>query len=172
MLFRSNVRLPDLTYGWAKLTGEILAKYAEQDGLRVHVFRPFSGYGEDQDLSYPFPSFIHRGVQKYNPFTIWGSGKQVRDFIHISDVVAATLEAVKQDVRGPINLGMGRPTSFVELAQIVCNEIGYTPELDIVTDAPEGVAYRCSNSSKMLGFYTPKVSLEEGVARAVKALSL
>jgi nucleoside-diphosphate-sugar epimerase len=80
-----NVRLPDLTYGWAKLTGEILAKYAEQEGLRVHVFRPFSGYGEDQDLTYPFPSFIHRGVHRYNPFSIWGTGKQVRDFIHIED---------------------------------------------------------------------------------------
>jgi len=163
-----NVRLPDLTYGWAKLTGEILAKYAQQDGLRVHVFRPFSGYGEDQDLTYPFPSFIHRGVHRYDPFTIWGTGRQVRDFIHIGDVVAATLKAVELDVPGPVNLGLGRPTTFNELAEIVCKEVGYTPEFDRHIDAPEGVAYRCSDSSKMLGFYTPRISLEEGVSRSVK----
>ena len=163
----NDVRLPDLTYGWAKLTGEVLAHYAEQEGLRVHIFRPFSGYGEDQDLSYPFPSFISRGATKANPFTIWGTGQQVRDFIHISDVVGATLEAVKQDIKGQTNLGFGRPTTFVELAHLICAQVGYVPELDIKTDAPEGVAYRCSNSSKMLEFYTPKVSLEEGIRRSL-----
>jgi nucleoside-diphosphate-sugar epimerase len=162
-----NVRLPDLTYGWAKLTGEILAKYAEQEGLRVHVFRPFSGYGEDQDLTYPFPSFIHRGVHRYNPFSIWGTGKQVRDFIHIEDVVAATLKAVELDVLGPVNLGLGRPTTFNELAELVCKEVGYTTTYEHHIDAPEGVAYRCSDSSKMLSFYTPKISLEEGIKRSV-----
>ncbi len=65
-----DVRSPDLTYGWAKLTGEVLAKYAQKDGLKVHVFRPFSGYAADQDLDYPFPSFIQRGIQKENPFEI------------------------------------------------------------------------------------------------------
>lgn len=168
----NDVRLPDLTYGWAKLTGEVLAQYAEREGLRVHVFRPFSGYGEDQDLTYPFPSFIHRGANRYNPFTIWGTGQQVRDFIHISDVVGATLEAVKQDIYGPTNLGLGRPTTFVELAHLVCEQVRYAPNLDIRTDAPEGVAYRCSDSNKMLEFYTPKVTLEEGIRRSLAKYSL
>ncbi len=65
-----DIQSPDLTYGWAKLTGEMLAKYAENEGLRVHVFRPFSGYGEDQALDYPFPSFIARGGRRENPFKI------------------------------------------------------------------------------------------------------
>ena len=46
----NNIQSPDYTYGWAKLTGEMLASYAEKEGLRVHIFRPFSGYGEDQSL--------------------------------------------------------------------------------------------------------------------------
>lgn len=166
----NDIRLPDLTYGWAKLTGEVLAQYAVKEGLRVGVFRPFSGYGEDQDLTYPFPSFIHRGVHRYDPFTIWGTGLQVRDFIHISDVVAATLEAFRQDIDGPINLGTGRATDFITLANIVCEEVGYVPVIETQTDAPEGVGFRCADPSKMLSFYTPKVSLEEGVARAVKRI--
>jgi nucleoside-diphosphate-sugar epimerase len=163
----NDIQSPDYTYGWAKLTGEMLAGYAEKEGLRVHVFRPFSGYGEDQSLDYPFPSFIKRGVDKANPFKIWGSGNQVRDFIHMDDVVAATIEAVRQDVQGPINLGLGRPTSFNELAALVSSECGYSPEIEHVLGAPEGVQYRCSDPAKMLSFYTPKISLEEGISRAV-----
>ena len=163
-----DIRLPDYTYGWAKLSGEILAKYAQEAGLRVHVFRPQSGYGEDQSLDYPFPSFIKRGVEKANPFKIWGSGNQVRDFIHMEDVVAATLEAVKQNIQGPVNLGLGRPTSFNELANLVSSECGYSPKIEHIIGAPEGVQYRCSDPTKMLSFYTPKISLEEGIARAIK----
>ena len=164
----NNIQSPDYTYGWAKLTGEMLASYAEREGLRVHIFRPFSGYGEDQSLDYPFPSFIKRGVEKANPFKIWGSGNQVRDFIHMEDVVAATLEAVKQDIQGPVNLGLGRPTSFNELANLVSSECGYSPKIEHIIGAPEGVQYRCSDPTKMLSFYTPKISLEEGIARAIK----
>ena len=165
----NNIQSPDYTYGWAKLTGEMLASYAEKEGLRVHVFRPFSGYGEDQSLDYPFPSFIKRGVDKENPFKIWGSGNQVRDFIHMEDVVAATLEAVRQDIQGPVNLGLGRVTSFNDLATLVANECGYFPEFERIIGAPEGVQYRVCDPTKMLSFYTPKVTLEEGIARAVLA---
>jgi nucleoside-diphosphate-sugar epimerase len=165
----NNIQSPDYTYGWAKLTGEMLASYAEREGLRVHIFRPFSGYGEDQSLDYPFPSFIKRGVEKANPFKIWGSGNQVRDFIHMEDVVAATLEAVQQDIQGPVNLGLGRVTSFNDLATLVANECGYSPEFERIIGAPEGVQYRVCDPTKMLSFYTPKISLEEGIARAVRA---
>lgn len=164
-----SVMSPDLTYGWAKLTGETLAKYASNEGLRVHVFRPFSGYGEDQDLDYPFPSFIARGKRKENPFEIWGNGEQVRDFIHIEDVVRATLEAVNQDIQGPVNLGCGRATSFNELAELVSAEVGYTPNIKHILGAPEGVAYRVCDPSKLLTFYTPKISLEEGIRRAIRS---
>jgi len=164
----NNIQSPDYTYGWAKLTGEMLASYAEKEGLRVHVFRPFSGYGEDQSLDYPFPSFIKRGVEKANPFKIWGSGNQVRDFIHISDVVAATLEAVKQDVQGPVNLGTGVPCSFNQLAEMVTRIAGYNPKFERIIGAPEGVQYRVCNPSKMLSFYKPKISLEQGIELSLK----
>ena len=59
---------PDMTYGWSKLTGEYLAKIAaEHYGLSVTCIRPFSGYGEDQDLSYPIPAIAARAARKKNP---------------------------------------------------------------------------------------------------------
>ncbi|MFC3986458.1 NAD-dependent epimerase/dehydratase family protein [Streptosporangium jomthongense] len=160
---------PDLSYGLAKLVGEQLAGYAEAEGIRVHVFRPFSGYGEDQALDYPFPSFADRARRRDDPFTIWGDGTQVRDWIHISDVVAATLAAVDQDVPGPVNLCTGRPTSFNDLAHMFADAAGYSPDLKHILDAPKGVAYRVGDPGKMLTFYTPKISLEEGIDRSLKA---
>jgi nucleoside-diphosphate-sugar epimerase len=92
----ANVSNPDMTYGWAKRTGEYCLQFLEQAGVRSHVFRPFSGYGTDQDLTYPFPSFIKRGQDQANPFEIWGDGTQVRDFIHITDVVDAVDQAIRK----------------------------------------------------------------------------
>lgn len=163
----SDIRNPDLSYGWSKLTGEMLAQYAKAEGVNVHIFRPFSGYGEDQDLDYPFPSFIKRIRNKEDPFEIWGDGEQVRDFIHIEDIVEATMTAVDLDIQEPINLGYGRSTSFNELAEIAFKISDFHPEIIYLKDKPIGVKYRCSDNSKMLEFYTPKISLEEGIERAL-----
>jgi len=166
----SNIKNPDMTYGWAKLTGEYCLQFFESEGIRTHVFRPFSGYGTDQDLTYPFPSFIKRGVDRKDPFEIWGDGSQVRDFIHIKDVVDAVDTAITQDVPGPTNLGWGRPTSFNELSKLVCQASGYNPKINHILSAPKGVDYRCSDNTKMLSFYQPKITLEQGIEQALKGI--
>jgi nucleoside-diphosphate-sugar epimerase len=160
---------PDATYGLAKLTGEHLARYAEAEGCRVHILRPFSGYGEDQDETYPFPAFIRRARERQDPFEIWGDGSSTRDWIHIDDLVGATLAAVDQDATGPINLGWGRATSFDELAGLVTTVAGYRPELKHLDTAPQGVHHRVCDPKRMLDVYQPRVSLEEGIARALAA---
>jgi nucleoside-diphosphate-sugar epimerase len=163
-----NIRNPDLTYGWAKLTGEYCLRFLQEKGIRVHVFRPFSGYGTDQDLSYPFPSFIKRANDLMNPFDIWGDGNQVRDFIHMQDIVDAVDEAIKQDIEGPVNLGSGIATSFNQLKEIVCGIKGYSPEVNHIDTAPVGVMYRVAYPNKMLSFYKPKINLYDGISRALR----
>ena len=160
---------PDNTYGLAKLTGEQLVPVVEAHGTRVHVLRPFSGYGEDQDDCYPFPAFIGRAKRREDPFEIWGDGSSTRDWIHISDLVGATLAAVDQDVPGPVNLGWGRATSFDELATLVTEAAGYRPELKHLPTAPQGVHHRVCDPKRMFDFYAPSVSLEEGIQRALNA---
>ena len=162
-----NPRLPDATYGLTKVTGERLARYAEAEGCRVHVLRPMSGYGEDQAPCYPFPAFIQRAKRRDDPFEIWGDGSSTRDWIHIDDLVGTTLAAVDQDATGPINVGWGRATSFDELAAIVTTAAGYQPDLKHRLDAPQGVHHRVCDPKRMLDVYQPKVTLEEGVRRAL-----
>ena len=168
MLDLYAVSNPDLTYGWAKLTGEYLARFAQESGIRTHIFRPFSGYGTDQDLDYPFPSYIARALRQDDPFDIWGDGYQVRDFIHMQDIVDAVDKAIELDIPGPVNLGSGEATSFRELAKLVCKLQGYSPEYNFIETAPVGVTYRVSDPRKMLSFYKPKISLTQGIVKALE----
>lgn len=161
-----HIRTPDFTYGWAKLSGEMLASYARAEGLKVTVLRPFSGYGSDQALDYPFPSFIARAQRKADPFEVWGRGTQVRDFVHIDDVVGATFAAVINDVK-TMNICTGRPTSFIELAEMVMLQSNYLAPIKNNLDAPIGVEYRVGDPTRMLQVYEPKISLEEGIALAL-----
>jgi nucleoside-diphosphate-sugar epimerase len=161
-----HIRTPDLSYGWAKLTGETLAQYARAEGIKVSVLRPFSGYGSDQALDYPFPSLIARGKAKMDPFEVWGTGEQVRDFIHIDDVVAATFEAITNNVK-TLNLCTGRATSFIQLAEMIMLAQGYLAPIKKHPGKPSGVEYRVGDPIKMLQIYEPKITLEEGIARAL-----
>lgn len=175
--------MPDQTYGWSKLTGELLAQYAVKTyGLDVITYRPFSGYGEDQDETYPFPAIIRRVVNREDPIVIWGSGEQLRDFIHIDDVVEAVLRSAMglADEYGQVhalqpgevlNLGSGVGTRFRTIAEMACGTDKHFP--DIVNDPtkPEGVFARVADVTKMRQFYQPKVSLFEGIRRSLDHVS-
>jgi nucleoside-diphosphate-sugar epimerase len=167
-----NIGKPDMTYGWSKLTGEMLMQYLRQTGTKVLTLRPFSGYGTDQDLTYPFPTIIQRAIMSANPFDIWGRANTTRDFIHIDDVVDAVCTMVKNDCNQTVNLCTGRPTTFVELAKIAMTTLGVTkyPKINILSDKPAGVAYRVGNPTMMSDYYTPKITLEEGVHRAIQGI--
>jgi len=162
-----NLQQPDAMHGLTKLTGEVQAREARRQGLDILVVRPFSGYGTDQSVDYPFPAFIARAKRKDNPFDIWGSGDQVRDWIHIDDIVNAVMAMLAVDCTGPVNLGTGTPTSLADLAQLVT--IHYSPQFHTHPERPMGAYYRCADISLMSRFYQPKISLEEGIRRALEA---
>lgn len=167
----------DADYGWAKYVGECLAQNAIKNGVNVTVVRPFSGYGEDQSLDYPFPSFARRAALREHPFTIWGNARQVRDWIHIDDVVRGSLAVVDRDVQDPpinvprpVNVCSGDGTALGDLAELMCRSVGY--EADIVVDetAPMGVFSRVGDPTLFNEIYTPTVSLSEGITRAIQAV--
>lgn len=166
-LDRLNIGRPDARYGWAKLTGEQLAKAAREAGLPVTVVRPFSGYGEDQDDTYPFRAIVERARRREAPFVIWGPGTQVRDWVHIDDVVAGALAVAESGTEDPVNLCTGIGTSMLHLALMCCEQVGYKPEFTPLPDKPSGVAYRVGDPERFHRYWTPKVSLDEGVRRAL-----
>ena len=151
--FSSNeIGMADLSYGWSKLTGEYLAHLAtERYGMQTTIYRPFSGYGTDQDLAYPFPAILKRAREHIpgNTFHVWGSGRQIRDFIHIDDCVEIVFQTFKHNFETlTLNLGTGVGTNFIELAHAALFAMGKPDELVLGTDnKPEGVFSRVSDSS-------------------------
>lgn len=162
----SGVSRPDQVYGWSKVIGEVLAGKLRESGIPVTVVRPFSGYGEDQDDTYPFPAFIARARRRDDPFEVW-CGSCVRDFIHVEDVVGGTLAVAADGTPEPVNLCTGRGVSFNDLAHLVMSAAGYSGELDERADKPTGVRHRVGSTLRMLTCYQPKITLEEGIRRAL-----
>lgn len=174
--FEENIGMPDMTYGWAKLTHEYLAKIAyEKYGIHSVTYRPFSGYGEDQDMAYPFPSICKRVLDNKgkNELTVWGTGDQMRDFIHIDDCVNGVLITMDKINDGSaVNLSTGILTSFKEFASMAANLVGYDPSIIGTSSKPEGVFARGGDTTlqKHLGF-EHSCSFEEGIARALQFYS-
>lgn len=170
----ANMGQPDMTYGWTKLTGEFLAKIAAAHyGIHIACIRPFSGYGEDQDYSYPIPAIAKRAVFKESPFEVWGTGHQGRDFVHIDDVIDCSLLALEKISDGTaINIGYGKLTSFREIIAMFCKIAGYETEVKCLMDKPVGVFSRyCSiDHAKDLLAWEPKITLEAGLTRVYNAI--
>ena len=165
---------PDMSYGFSKMTGEYLAHLAaSRYGVHVACVRPFSGYGEDQETCYPVPAIAARVAGGEDPVTVWGTGEQGRDFVHIDDCIAAILCAIERISDGSaVNIGTGRLTTFLQLAKLFLQLDG-RPEVAVkpLVDKPVGVASRYCDPTQMervLGF-VPKVSLEEGMGRVLRA---
>jgi len=167
--FNSNLGQPDMTYGWSKLTGEYLAQIAAKHyGISVACVRPFSGYGEDQDLTYPVPAIAARAAAKEDPFEVWGTGQQGRDFVHIDDCIDAILMAIENISDGTaINIGSGKLTSFLEIIEIFTSLAGYQPKIKPLLDKPVGVHSRYANMDYVANKYgwKPSISIEEGMSR-------
>jgi GDP-L-fucose synthase len=170
--FDGDLGMPDMTYGWAKLTCEYLARLAfEKHGLKSICYRPFSGYGEDQDDTYPFPSIIKRALAHAGQpvLTVWGTGDQMRDFIHIEDCVDGVLATMDKINDGDaLNLSTGIYTSFKQFARMAAEIVGYSPKVVGLSDKPAGVFARGGDIQKQasLGFQA-RIAFGDGIRNAL-----
>jgi nucleoside-diphosphate-sugar epimerase len=171
--FEDDIGMPDMSYGWAKLTCEYLARLAyEKHGLKSICYRPFSGYGEDQDDAYPFPSICKRAIEHQGAkvLQVWGTGTQMRDFIHIEDCVDGILTTMdKIDDGDAVNLSTGVLTSFIEFAQLAADVLGYHPQVRGMSDKPSGVHARGGDTTrqKKLGF-EHHIDFRAGIEQALR----
>jgi nucleoside-diphosphate-sugar epimerase len=165
---------PEDPYCIVKRNLESFAEMLHEEGVPVIVLRPFSGYGEDQSEEYPFRAILERALRKENPLTVWG-GSQVRDWIHIEDLTDAILFAAEHAPKNsiPIEVGTTEGTSLHCLAERIAEAVGYDP--DIYSDknkrrsSPMRIAGRTIYPTLQKYGWSPKISLAEGIRRAVAA---
>ena len=155
---------PDSAYGFIKLVGERQCRDLAKQGGKVYVVRPFSGYGADQSLDYPFPSILKRAMAREDPLTVWSDVE--RDFIHIDDVVSACLAIIGKGATVPVNIGTGVATRMTELARLAATTVGYDPEIKVLGRSV-GPDHRYADTELMRTFYEPTISLTEGVRMSI-----
>jgi nucleoside-diphosphate-sugar epimerase len=167
--------LPDAMYGWSKLTGEQLAARVNAEGLRVHVVRPFSGYGTDQSTDYPFGAFLARVLTKNDPVDVWG-GDQIRDWVHVDDVIRTALAVVDADMIDPVNICTGRGLTMTRTVELMTDAVRrltnadrYRPQIRSVSGKPLGVHRRVGDSTLQDSIRPPSISVEDGIEMALRA---
>jgi len=126
-------------YGKTKLDDEQLAEKYTKQGVKIIGLRYFNIFGKGQTLEYAgvITKFLDRIKDKKSPI-IFGTGSQIRDFIHVEDVANANYLAMKSDISNShVNIGTGNSISILELAKIMIDISGLDLE-PIMEKALEG----------------------------------
>jgi UDP-glucose 4-epimerase len=114
---------PISPYGVSKLEGEhLLEIYQEAHGLASVALRFFNVYGPRQPANSAYaaavPIFMERSLRG-EPLTIYGDGRQTRDFVFVKDVAEGVLQAAQSRETGVYNVGTGRPVEVLDLADTI-----------------------------------------------------
>ncbi|OIQ31560.1 MAG: hypothetical protein BM559_12810 [Roseobacter sp. MedPE-SWchi] len=170
--FVEGAALADGEYGWAKLMGEMaLSAYHKQFGLKGVSCRLFTVYGPRENESHAIIAFIAKAVLKQDPFEIWGTGTQDRNFTYVGDVVEGMmLSTARIDDCRAINIGTDEITKVSEAAKTICGIVGHRPnDFHFDTSKPEGVHARAASIDEQvrsLG-WQPNVSFEKGIRKTI-----
>ena len=159
-------------YGKTKLDDEILSeKYANQ-GVKIIGLRYFNIFGKGQTLEYAgvITKFLDRLRDNESPI-IYGTGSQIRDFIHVEDIARANLLAMESDVSFThANIGTGNSISILELAKIMIDISGLKLE-PIMEKALEGDIEKSQSDNslarKSFG-WKPEKKLEKWLKETMK----
>jgi GDP-L-fucose synthase len=106
-------------------------------------------------------------TRKHRQLIVWGSGKPRREFLHVDDLASACL-LLLEDYDSPeiINVGYGADISIRELAELICDVVGFDGELTWDSDKPEGTPRKLLDVTRLqeLG-WKPSIPLRDGIAR-------
>jgi len=158
----------DEEYGYSKLMGEIqLYSLHKQYGVKCGIARFVTVYGPRENETHAIIALIYKALNRQDPFEIWGTGLQSRDFTFVYDIVRGFI-LIGQKINDctPINLGTGKKYKIIEVANKIFDIIGWRPK-QIKTDIskPVGVEERVldiSRARELLG-WVPIYDLDQGL---------
>ena len=163
-------------YAIAKIAGiELCQSYAREYGANFISAMPTNLYGPNDNFDLVTSHVLAALLQKAHEakisgareIVVWGSGKPRREFLHVDDLAAACVFLLqKYDDPEIINVGTGEDVSIRELAELICEIVGFEGELAWDANKPDGTPRKLLDISKIrrLG-WSPSISLREGIAR-------
>ena len=164
-------------YGWMRRYLERLGEFVvSRSSMKIALVRPTAAYGRwdnfDPATSHVIPALIRKAVEKQDPYEVWGTGEEVRDFIHVSDMARGSLLALeKYATCDPVNLGCGKAAKIGEIVGMILKAAGHEKaRVEFDTSKPTTIPFRMVDTSKakrVLGF-EPKLTLEEGLRDTIE----
>jgi GDP-L-fucose synthase len=171
-------------YAVAKIAGiKLCESYNRQHGVDYRSVMPTNLYGPGDnfhpDNSHVLPALIRRFHEAARDGTkevvIWGSGKPMREFLHVDDMAEASLfvldldkptyEANTQPMLSHINVGTGTDISIMDLAKMVGEVTGFEGKISNDSSKPDGAMRKLMDVSRLADMgWTAKVALHEGVS--------
>jgi|LakMenEpi03Aug12_release.lakeMendotaPanAssembly.Ray.scaffolds.fasta_scaffold75540_3 GDP-D-mannose 3',5'-epimerase len=167
---------PSLSYGWAKLIGELSIEYAikEKKNLKAAIGRFIGIYGPNQDFDLEtgsvIPVFCHRAL-KYPEvdFKIMGTGQETRSYCYITDALECIELMINKmdelDLVGPLNVGKEERISISEISEIII-DIANKDIKSFYDTSKETLIWgqwcNCQEAKKILN-WEAKTSLKDGV---------
>ncbi|MCM8794471.1 MAG: NAD-dependent epimerase/dehydratase family protein [Candidatus Omnitrophica bacterium] len=161
----------DNLYGWAKLMGELsLRAFYKDYGLKSVSCRYFTVYGPRGIENHAVIAMIARAFVKQNPFVVWGTGKQVRNWTYIDDIVSGTILASEKIHDGTaINLGTMERVTVLEAVQEVLRYTKHDARIEFHPEMPTGPYNRVASNGlakKLLG-WEPSVRFMDGLHKTI-----
>jgi GDP-L-fucose synthase len=161
-------------YAIAKIAGLKLAEaFRRQHGLDFISVMPTNLYGPNDNFdlegSHVLPALMRKAhdakLRGDDKIVVWGSGKPRREFLHVDDLADAVLfltEHYSEDRH--INVGTGKDLTILELAQLVCEAVGFQGAIELDASKPDGTPVKRTDVTRLekLG-WCPKIPLSEGL---------
>lgn len=164
-------------YAIAKIAGiKLCQAYAREYGKNFISGMPTNLYGPNDNFdlhtSHVLPALIRKvheakqgGVKEVS---VWGSGTPRREFLHVDDLADACLFLLENyDSPEIVNIGCGEDVSIKELAETVCEVLGFEGSLVFDTSKPDGTPRKLMNIGRLLALgWKPRFNLREGISDA------
>ena len=163
-------------YAIAKIAGiKLCETYRHQYGANFISAMPTNLYGPgdnyDLETSHVLPAMLRKihtaKVNGHPSVPLWGTGSPKREFLHVDDLAEACVHLM-DTYSGEewVNVGTGEDLSIKSLAELICDIVGYTGELDWDTSKPDGAPRKLMNVDRIneLG-WKASIGLREGIER-------
>jgi GDP-L-fucose synthase len=163
-------------YAIAKIAGiKLCQAYSREHGANFISVMPTNLYGPndnfDLETSHVLPALLRKAheakTRKDGKLIVWGSGKPRREFLHVDDLALACLFLLQTyDSPEIINVGCGEDISTRELAELICDVVGFDGELAWDATKPDGTPRKLLDVTKLgaLG-WKPSIPLRNGIAQ-------